>query len=61
MVTYRLGWAWRCCSYFLVLKASELFVEDGGDFHKVRCPRKGSVAVFEGNDQLLEERRRGNI
>ena len=52
----RVLWIGLALSYFLMLRASELFAKEKGVYHKVYCLRRGDVAFFRDNEQLGEGR-----
>ena len=41
----------------LMLRASELFAGEKGDFHSIYCLRRLDVTVFRSNEKLREGRR----
>ena len=45
-------------SYFLMLRASELFAGEKGEFHSIYFLWRGDVAFFRNNERLGEGRRR---
>ena len=45
-------WIGQALPQQLLLRASELFAEEGGKVHEVYCLRKGDVAFFEKGAQL---------
>jgi len=53
----RVMWIGLALSYFLMLRASELFAGKKGVYHKVYCLRRGDVAFFRDNEQLGEGKR----
>lgn len=53
----RVVWIGLALSYFLMLRASELFAGEKGEFHSIYCLRRGDVAFFRNNEQLGEGRR----
>ena len=42
---------------FLMLRASELFAGEKGDFHSIYCMRRADISFFRYNEQLGEGRR----
>ena len=50
-------WIGLALSYFLMLRASELFAGEKREFHSVYCLRRGGVTFFRNNEQLGESRR----
>ena len=53
----RVLWRGLALSYFLLLRASELFAEARGKYHEIYCLRRGDVAFFRGDLQLGKEDR----
>ena len=47
---------WFGANVFFMLRASDLFANGKGMFHKVYCLRRGDVAFFKGNEQLVASR-----
>ena len=48
----RIVWIGLALTYQLLLRASDLFAEEGGKVHEVYCLRRGDVAFFEKGVQL---------
>ena len=53
----RVVWIGLALSYFLMLRASELFVGEMREFHIIYFLRRGDVAFFRNNEQIGEGRR----
>ena len=53
----RIVWIGLALTYQLLLRASELFAEEGGKVHEVYCLRRGDVAFFDKGVQLGPGRR----
>ena len=52
----RVLWIGLALTYFLMLRASELFANGKGVFHKIYCLRRGDVAFFKDNEHLVARR-----
>ena len=52
----RVLWIGLALTYFFMLRASELFANGKGVFHNVYCLRRGDVAIFKDNEQLVGSR-----
>ena len=50
----RVAWTGLALSYILMLRATELFAWENGDFHIIYCLRKGDVVFFRNNEQSGE-------
>ena len=50
-------WIGLALSYFLMLRASEMFAGEYGEFHSIYGLPRGDVAFFRKNEQLGESRR----
>lgn len=53
----RVLWLGLAMSYFLLLRASELFAEKSGKIHGIYGLRRGDVAFFAGETQLTKRER----
>ena len=48
----RMAWIDLALSYFLMLRASELFAGEKGEFHNIYCLRRRNVTFFRNDEQL---------
>ena len=53
----RVVWIGLALSYFVMLRASELFTEEKRDFHGIYCLRRGDMVFFRNTEQLGQGRR----
>ena len=56
-VGVRVVWIGLALSSFLMLRASELFAGEKGDFHSIYYMRRADISFFRYNEQLREGRR----